>query len=207
MGSVRGWHPASLIYNPPIMSDSFPENHLSIPPTTRAIALVGFMGSGKSAVGAALAHSLRWEFHDLDTAIATAAGKSVPAIFADEGEAAFREREWLALQAALAAAAASQPAVLALGGGAFLPERNRELLQHGKALTIFLDAPLDVLWQRCTRAVGERPLARDFDSFQWLYQQRLPVYQMADLNLATAGKLPDEVASAIRTALGLTTRR
>lgn len=167
------------------------------PSPTRLIALLGFMGSGKSTVGAVLAESLGWRFADLDALIESAAARSIPEIFTAEGEPSFRDREHLALQTVLAESAAT-PTVLALGGGAFVPERNRQLLQDGNTLTVFLELPVEQLWRRCREAQVVRPLARDFNSFQSLYAERLPVYQQARLQLPTAGKLPNELAGAIR---------
>ena len=163
----------------------------------RCIVLVGFMGSGKSTVGYALAASLGWGFLDLDAVIATAAGKSIPELFKEEGEEAFRARESDALAAILAQAELERQ-VLAVGGGGFVPKRNREMLQNGKALTVFLDHPLDLMWKRCREAVTERPLARDYDSFQRLYFDRLPIYEMAHLRVSTAGKLPKEIVGVIQ---------
>ncbi len=155
------------------------------------------MGSGKSTVGYSLAASLGWGFQDLDAVIATAAGKSIPQLFKEEGEQAFRARESDALATTLAQAEL-EPLVLALGGGGFVPEWNRAMLQNGKALTVFLDHPLDLMWKRCREAVTERPLASDYDSFQRLYRERLPIYEMSHLRVATAGKLPKEIAGVIQ---------
>ena len=94
----------------------------------RAVFLVGFMGSGKSSVGQELARRLGWDFVDLDARIESREGQTVPEIFRDRGEAGFRLAETSALGDLL-----SEPLernrVVALGGGAFAVERNRELLR------------------------------------------------------------------------------
>ncbi len=89
--------------------------------------LTGFMGTGKSTVGPALARRLKRPFVDLDAAVEKAAGRSVAELFAREGEAGFRRRE----RAALARASRRAGAVVALGGGTLLDARNRELVARG----------------------------------------------------------------------------
>src|SRR5438045_8658642 len=93
------------------------------------VALVGFMGAGKTTVGRELARRLRWEFIDLDDVIVAAEGRSVGAIFRDSGEPAFRRAEAAALREVLRAPA-SGGLVLALGGGAYVQPRNAALLRQ-----------------------------------------------------------------------------
>src|SRR5262249_58875202 len=88
---------------------------------TRRVILAGFMGTGKTEVGRRLARSLGWTFVDTDALVESAAGRSISAVFADEGEAAFRARE----REAVARACAMTAAGGAVGGGALLGPENR----------------------------------------------------------------------------------
>jgi shikimate kinase len=159
----------------------------------RAVFLVGFMASGKSSVGKALAHRLQWDFIDLDERIAARENKTVPEIFRSVGEEAFRAAESAALQHLLVTL--KQDTVVALGGGAFVREQNRDLLRDWT--TIFLDAPADELWQRCSLDPAERPLRKDRGQFAELYEERLPSYRRASGTVDTVGKTPAQVASEI----------
>src|SRR5262249_28978294 len=95
------------------------------------VILAGFMGTGKTEVGRRLARSLGWTFVDTDALVESAAGRSISAVFADEGEAAFRARE----REAVARACAMTAAVVAVGGGALLdPENRRGVLAGGAVL-------------------------------------------------------------------------
>jgi shikimate kinase/3-dehydroquinate synthase len=122
------------------------------------VILVGLPGSGKSAVGRRLAHRHGATFVDLDDAIETAAGRSVPQIFAERGEAAFRALERDAIQGlGPADPDASVRRVVATGGGAVVNPRNRWHLYRGR-LPIWLDARPEVLAQRLRRSPNVRPL-------------------------------------------------
>ncbi len=119
--------------------------------------IYGPPGSGKGTLGRHLAERLTAAFVDLDAEIERDAGRSIPALFADGGEAAFRAREARALQAALAGAAAEGGLVIALGGGALLDPANRKLAgERGKVLC--LHAPLEVLLARTGARPESRPL-------------------------------------------------
>src|SRR5262249_41102457 len=114
---------------------------------TMLVALIGYRGSGKSAVAQSLALRLSWDWVDADVEIELRAGKSIAAIFADDGEAAFRDLE----SAVLAKLIQRDQTVLALGGGAILREKNRELLletasDHCKI--VWLRASPETLWDR-----------------------------------------------------------
>ena len=162
--------------------------------------LVGFMASGKSTVGPELARRLGWEFVDLDSRIEARVQKSIPAMFRDHGEAGFRQVETAALQDLTASL--QRDSVVALGGGAFSQERNRELLRTWP--TVFLSAPLDELWQRSQSDGIERPLRKDRDQFARLYAERLPFYRQATITVETAGKDALSICSEVEGALGLT---
>ena len=167
---------------------------------TPGIYLVGFMGCGKSTVGRLLAERLGWDFVDLDAEIEAAAGKPIARIFDEDGEARFRDLEHHALKRQSCLARDGHARVTALGGGCFAAERNRLLLGEGGGLSIWLDAPANVLWERVNGIEG-RPLARDRRAFEELLDARRPSYAAADYAVQ-AGVEPAAVVEAIL-ALGL----
>jgi shikimate kinase len=176
--------------------------------TVRAVALTGFMGCGKSTVGRELASLLGWEFADVDSAIETREGRTIREIFRTDGESAFRALEHAMLKSLLSQPMA--PAVIALGGGAFVQPANVELLQLHHVPTVFLDVPVDELLQRCAAeeqfsGANLRPLAPDEKSFRELHAQRLPLYRRSEL-IVDASRSPSHVARAIATAFALPTR-
>jgi shikimate kinase len=154
------------------------------------IYLVGFMGSGKSTVGALLAEELGLPFVDLDNLIEREAGVSIAEIFRDSGEGSFRrlETEILARQSAL------PPSVTALGGGAFSSLRNREIVQC-TGLSVWLKVDLETARERCLDT--ERPLAQDPEMFTRLFQNRQAYYRKADLHVETTRRTPRDIASEI----------
>ena len=163
----------------------------------RAVFLVGFMGSGKTTVGQALARRLGWSFVDLDETIRRREGQSIPDIFRDHGEAAFRQAETSALAALLNDL--GRDSIVALGGGAFAQEQNRALLA-GRP-TVFLHAPVEELWQRCSADKEIRPLRQDRAQFARLHAERTPHYEKARLRVVTSGKEPPAIAAEIETLL------
>jgi shikimate kinase/3-dehydroquinate synthase len=137
----------------------------------RHVALVGFMGAGKSTLGAAVARLLGRDFFDLDRAIETRAGTTIAELFAERGEAEFRRIE---AHAAAVALGAREPAVIAFGGGAVTTQAVREALaQH--AFTAVVDIDVESAWKR-SRA-SDRPLAQDEGQFRRLYEERQPLYR------------------------------
>jgi shikimate kinase len=151
----------------------------------RAVFLVGFMASGKSSVGRELARRLGWDFVDLDARIAERERKTVPEIFREAGESGFRLAETSALKHLLTESLLRN-SVVALGGGAFIQEPNRELLQSWP--TVFLEAPASELWQRSLTDGIERPLRGGPNQFAKLYAERLPFYRQAKVTIPTSGK-------------------
>jgi len=157
---------------------------------TRHIALVGFMGAGKSTVGEELARRIGLPFRDVDREVELSLGTSITSFFAAQGEEAFRVREAARTVSALRD---ERPAVLALGGGAITQEPVRVALRD-RALTVLLDVDPEVAWERVRSS--DRPLAQERASFLALHDQRLPVYRRVadavardvdDAVLATAG--------------------
>jgi shikimate kinase/3-dehydroquinate synthase len=137
----------------------------------RHLALAGFMGSGKSRLGAEVATRLGRSFVDLDTEIERRTGSSVADLFSERGETGFREIEE---GAALEVLQNGEPAVVALGGGAVLSERTREALARA-AFTVLVDVEPELAWQRVSGS--NRPLARDEGEFHALHRDRQPVYE------------------------------
>ena len=148
----------------------------------RTIALVGLMGAGKTTVGRRLAKALSLPFADADAEIATAAGRSIDAIFAEHGECEFRRGE----RQVIARLLAGPVHVLATGGGAFIDPRTRALMKE-RAISVWLKAPLDVLMKRVAKR-DNRPLLKEDDPravMQRLMDDRYPIYAEADLTVET----------------------
>jgi len=154
------------------------------------------MGCGKTTVGLRLAQRLVWKFVDLDERIEKEEGMSIAEIFARAGEAAFRKKEQTVLQQALEEAQRVGGRVVALGGGTFAQPANFDLLQRGKAITIWLECPVEELLLRCV-LVTNRPLFRDEASFRQLYEQRLAYYRQATYSVSTGRRNPNEVVNEI----------
>lgn len=152
------------------------------PLRARTIALVGLMGVGKSSVGRRLANALDLPFRDADVEVETAAGRSIPDIFADLGEAAFREGERRVISRLLD----EPPHILATGGGAFMNAETRALIKS-KAISVWLKADLEVLAKRVARK-DNRPLLSGKDPMDVLIAQaadRYPIYEQADVSVET----------------------
>ena len=166
----------------------------------KTIVMVGMMGAGKTAVGRALAARLAAPFLDSDHEIEAAANMTIPEIFARDGEPFFREKETQVISRLLQ----EERGVLSTGGGAFLAERNRDLITaHG--VSIWLNADLEVLWNR-VRHKDTRPLLRTPDpraTLEGLYHQRVPLYSQADLMVESDGvssieDMVDKVLAALK---------
>ncbi len=156
------------------------------------MAIVGYMGSGKTTVGRFLARKLSWEFVDLDRAIAKDSGRGIPEIFEKCGEERFRALEHRALAAALEGA---PERVVACGGGVVVRPENRERLEG--VATVFLREDLDVLYRR-TRGPGRPLRAAGRKEFERRYAERLPFYEeVADLEVHVRRRRPQEVAEEV----------
>jgi shikimate kinase len=158
------------------------------------LILTGFMGAGKSTVGAILARELGWRFIDLDDIIEASSKRSVAEIFRDLGEASFRRQERLAVQQV----SQEDQIVLALGGGTVEDESTRSLLVNspGNCL-VFLDAPLPELLSRCTREGKVRPLLAAPESLEARHNRRLPHYRAAHVTVDTTSLPPQGVADRV----------
>jgi shikimate kinase/3-dehydroquinate synthase len=151
-----------------------------IPGPYRNLALIGFMGAGKSTLAGPLAERLGWDVADTDAEIEREAGKPVAEIFAEDGEAAFRELEERVAGRLLERV----DTVIALGGGAVTSPVTRERLRDG-SFTVLLDVTAQTAWRRIEAQAGDRPLALEARGFAELYEQRRPLYH------ATADALVD----------------
>ena len=170
------------------------------------IVLIGFMATGKSAVGHALAARLGWTFLDTDDLIEQATGRTVPDVFAHDGEPAFRALE----RDAAREAAAQDNAVIATGGGLWLDPANRALLSDG-GFIVTLEARWDTILARHAGAESARPDARPLlagplsmssdpiDTVRRLKAARQPIYALADATVHTDNTPVDAVADQIVT--------
>jgi len=155
------------------------------------VALIGFMGSGKTTVGRLLAARLGYAFLDLDEWIARRAGKSVRRIFQTEGEESFRELEAAALQEL----SSRRRVVIAAGGGAPVREANRAFFRA--APTVYLEISFEEFLRR-TAANPGRPLRdRPVGELSALFESRLPVYRELGIRVSSQGRNPREVVEEI----------
>lgn len=171
---------------------------------SRAIVLVGMMGSGKSSVGRRLGARLGLPFVDADTEIETAAGMTIPEIFAQRGESEFRDGERRVISRILATRA---PLVLATGGGAFMNSETREKIAR-LGISIWLKAEPEVLMRR-VRKRANRPLLQTADpdaTMRRMLAEREPVYALADLTLISRDVPHDVVVEDAILALDAMTR-
>jgi len=155
------------------------------------VYLVGMPGSGKSTVGRELAGRYGVPFVDVDAEVEREAGSTVPEIFADHGEAAFRAME----AQALLKASTQDPSVVACGGGIVLEPANRITLRN-TGICVFLDVPLELLRARVQPST-DRPLIRGEGDLERLFVAREPLYREFAAHVVDASGDPGEVADAI----------
>ena len=163
------------------------------------LCLIGFMGAGKTTVGAELAIRLGVDFVDLDSFIEQRERCSVAEIFAASGEAKFREIEQNLL---LEVAQTNGNLILALGGGAWTFAANRRIIAAHGFRAVWLDADFELCWQRICAQTAARPLARNKDAARELFEQRRAVYESADLTVnVTENAASAEIGEQILIAL------
>jgi shikimate kinase len=160
--------------------------------------LVGMMGSGKSSAGRFLAEQLGYRFLDADTSLEAVAGRSIPEIFASDGEAGFRDLE----AAVLNQIASWHSLVVATGGGVVTRPENWGQMRQG--VVVWLDAPEELLLQRLAADPTPRPLMAATDPGERLREllaARRPLYAQADLHVLQDGRSADQVATQVLEAL------
>jgi shikimate kinase len=167
---------------------------MTAPHSIRNIALCGFMGTGKSAVGRLVAEQLHFAFLDTDTVIEARAGKPIAQIFAEQGEAGFRELE----KRIVKELALRDRTVIATGGGLVVsPENMASLKQH--AYVVCLWASAETIYSRVKNQT-HRPLLKDPDPLEKirrLLAERAPFYKQANVLLTTDIRSQREVAQQV----------
>lgn len=167
---------------------------MSIPRHIQNIALIGFMGTGKSSVGQLVAQQLHFTFLDTDHVIEARAGKTISEIFAGEGEAAFRELE----KKIVAELVGRKKTVISTGGGLPVNPANLESLKS-HSLTVCLWASAEKIWER-VRSQTHRPLLSDPDPLAKIHKlldERAPFYRQADVLLNTEMRALKDVAQQV----------
>lgn len=165
----------------------------------RTIVMVGMMGAGKSSVGRRLANRLGMSFSDADAEIEQAANQTIPDIFEQHGEAYFRDGERRVIQRLLD----GRQKVIATGGGAFIQDETRALIQE-QAISVWLKADRDLLLQRVRRRNSNRPLLKSGDmgeTIDKLIETRYPIYAEADVHVQSRDVAHDVVIDDILAAL------
>ena len=160
----------------------------------RPIIITGFMGCGKSKVAYELARRLNVVTVDLDNWITAHEGRTPAQLITEEGESAFRAIETRALRELLERGVG----IIALGGGAWIEETNRDLIAQHSCISVWLDTPFAVCWDRITASAEERPLGKTREEAQARYDLRRPVYQLAKIHIQVTGdESLDELVSRL----------
>lgn len=145
--------------------------------TTRRIVILGFMACGKTTVGSELARQLECGFVDLDSFIGEREARSPADIITQDGQAAFRELETLALRDVLQN---RQAHVIALGGGTWMKAANRTMIALFDCLTVWLDTPFEICWERISNSSTVRPLAPNLETARKRFEERRDFYALAE---------------------------
>ena len=162
------------------------------------IALIGMPGSGKSSLGKMLAAALKMDFDDTDDIIVSSEGKSIAAIFSEQGEDYFRDCE----SRAVGKAAGYDSAVIATGGGVVLREANVRALRKS-CVIVYIDRPVELILKNTD--LSGRPLLKGNERRIYeLYETRSPLYEKyADVRVENAGGAPEVVSEIIDALNGL----
>jgi shikimate kinase len=155
------------------------------------VYLVGFMGAGKTSVGRALAAQLGWSFVDLDVEIERSERMPVRDIFSKSGEARFRQLE----REHLKQLSTRPRVVIALGGGASVDPENR-LVMDSTGTSVWLNVSFEIAARRVSMD-GTRPLFKDPEHAERLYETRLPIYRLARIHVLADNRPPAEIAGEV----------
>ena len=158
----------------------------------RRIALIGFMGSGKTTVGRLVAARLGYRFLDLDVLITENAGKSIREIFAEDGEETFRRIE----SDTLYSVREMNRLVIATGGGAPVRQENQEFFEN-LATTFYLEVSFKEFLNRTGRDHARPLLDHSKNDLVKLYKSRLPIYRGLGQRIITDARKPQDIAAAI----------
>lgn len=158
------------------------------------IVITGFMGCGKTKVAREIARRFNTVMVDLDNEITARVGRSPAQLIVEDGEPAFRAVESETLREVLQK---TEVRVIALGGGAWIQEINRQLMDQFSCVSVWLDAPFEMCWARIAASQEDRPLGRTRDQAFALYQQRRPTYELADVHIAISEENFEDLVSRI----------
>ncbi|SDG12613.1 shikimate kinase [Pelagibacterium luteolum] len=184
--------------NAPDINDDIDARELTTRLAGRPVVLVGMMGAGKTTVGRRLAGRMGVRFVDSDVEIETAAGMSIPDIFASHGESEFRAGEARVISRLLR----DHQGIIATGGGAFINPETRASIKE-LAVSVWIKADFDVLFARVSKRPS-RPLLQTPNpraTLQDLIDKRYPTYALADITIASRDVPHDVVVTEILAAL------
>ena len=163
------------------------------------IVIIGFMGSGKTAVARALARRLDLPVVDLDNTIAEQVGRTAAQLIREDGEPVFRSIETKVLHQLLER---GKRTVISLGGGAWITEANRRLIDQYHCVSVWLDTPFELCWRRIQAPAEDRPLGRTREQAEQLFRVRQPVYQQATIRIpVSADESLDSVVDRLEAGL------
>jgi shikimate kinase len=163
--------------------------------TNQKIAIIGFMGTGKTTVAHELALRLNFPAVDLDAMVTSSEGRSPKEIIEEDGENTFREIETRTLLEVLMEGRAR---IIAVGGGAWTIAQNRKLMAEHETFTVWLDAPFELCWKRIAAGPELRPLARSREMAERLYSERRPIYELADVRVEVSdNESAEEIAAKV----------
>jgi shikimate kinase len=157
------------------------------------------MASGKTTIGRALAREIGWPFIDIDSEIEARENRAIAQIFSEHGERHFRGIETEIIRHRIAQMEAGEPAIVALGGGAFVQPANRALIEASGGVSVWLDCPLDLIRKR----LGDdstRPLATDRNGLKTLFAERRSSYALASHRIEVDS---DDPSTAVERILAL----
>ena len=159
------------------------------------IVITGFMGCGKSNVARELARRLEVPMIDLDDRITEREGRTPAQLITEAGEDQFRAIETNTLLELLKT---KEAGVIALGGGAWIESANRDLIEWYGCVSVWLDTPFAVCWERISVSTDERPLGKTIEQAEARYNLRRPVYALARIHIPVTGtETVDQLVSRI----------